>query len=234
MGNGRAPCCDKSKVKSGPWSPAEDLKLISYIQTHGHDNWRALPKHAGLLRCGKSCRLRWINYLRPDVKRGNFTMEEEDTIIRLHSTWGNQWSKIASELPGRTDNEIKNVWNTHLKKRLRVLDLPDKTSGDDHLHMDNSTNFTSSSSTSSAISSAKSNINNIDAESQFDPLESVFFEFGSYNNTLEEVNKPEKLEIPYDSDFNLDLWSFLECDQDSGSIENIEDHELGFGKPIDN
>ncbi|XP_020203380.1 transcription factor MYB58 [Cajanus cajan] len=117
MGRGRAPCCDKSQVKRGPWSPSEDLKLIAFIQKYGHENWRALPKQAGLLRCGKSCRLRWINYLRPDVKRGSFTLEEEETIIRLHKALGNKWSKIASRLPGRTDNEIKNVWNTHLKKR---------------------------------------------------------------------------------------------------------------------
>ncbi|XVF79551.1 hypothetical protein PTKIN_Ptkin14bG0232300 [Pterospermum kingtungense] len=118
MGKGRAPCCDKDKVKRGPWSPEEDLKLINFIQKHGHENWRALPKQAGLLRCGKSCRLRWINYLRLDVKRGNFSREEEETIIRLHEALGNKWSKIASHLPGRTDNEIKNVWNTHLKKRV--------------------------------------------------------------------------------------------------------------------
>ncbi|XP_059282104.1 transcription factor MYB58 [Lycium ferocissimum] len=118
MGKGRAPCCDKSKVKKGPWSSEEDLRLITFIQKHGHQNWRSLPKQAGLLRCGKSCRLRWINYLRPDVKRGNFTPQEEDTIIKLHQSFGNKWSKIASHLPGRTDNEIKNVWNTHLKKRL--------------------------------------------------------------------------------------------------------------------
>ncbi|XP_055809113.1 transcription factor MYB58-like [Solanum dulcamara] len=121
MGKGRAACCDKTKVKKGPWTTHEDLKLISFIQKHGHANWRALPKQAGLLRCGKSCRLRWINYLRPDVKRGNFTPQEEDTIINLHRSFGNRWSKIASHLPGRTDNEIKNVWNTHLKKRLVVM-----------------------------------------------------------------------------------------------------------------
>ncbi|AAG29648.1 Transcription factor MYB72 [Arabidopsis thaliana] len=118
MGKGRAPCCDKNKVKRGPWSPQEDLTLITFIQKHGHQNWRSLPKLAGLLRCGKSCRLRWINYLRPDVKRGNFSKKEEDAIIHYHQTLGNKWSKIASFLPGRTDNEIKNVWNTHLKKRL--------------------------------------------------------------------------------------------------------------------
>ncbi|CAJ1900958.1 unnamed protein product [Sphenostylis stenocarpa] len=115
---GRAPCCEKMGLKRGPWTPEEDQILINYINTYGHSNWRALPKLAGLLRCGKSCRLRWINYLRPDIKRGNFTREEEDAIISLHEMLGNRWSAIAARLPGRTDNEIKNVWHTYLKKRL--------------------------------------------------------------------------------------------------------------------
>lgn len=115
---GRAPCCEKMGLKKGPWTKEEDQILINYIKENGHGNWRALPKRAGLLRCGKSCRLRWTNYLRPDIKRGNFTEEEEDTIIKLHQALGNRWSAIAAALPGRTDNEIKNVWHTHLKKRL--------------------------------------------------------------------------------------------------------------------
>uniref|UniRef100_A0A3Q8VSA6 MYB family transcription factor n=1 Tax=Zea mays TaxID=4577 RepID=A0A3Q8VSA6_MAIZE len=115
---GRAPCCEKSGLKKGPWMPEEDEKLVAYIKKHGQGNWRTLPKNAGLARCGKSCRLRWTNYLRPDIKRGRFSFDEEETIIQLHSILGNKWSAIAARLPGRTDNEIKNYWNTHIRKRL--------------------------------------------------------------------------------------------------------------------
>ncbi|CAH8324103.1 unnamed protein product [Eruca vesicaria subsp. sativa] len=115
---GRSPCCDKNGLKKGPWTPEEDQKLLAYIEEHGHGSWRSLPQKAGLQRCGKSCRLRWTNYLRPDIKRGKFTVQEEQTIIQLHALLGNRWSAIATHLAKRTDNEIKNYWNTHLKKRL--------------------------------------------------------------------------------------------------------------------
>ncbi|KAJ4715731.1 MYB transcription factor [Melia azedarach] len=105
-------------VKKGPWTPEEDQKLISYIQKHGIQNWTAIPKLAGIKRCGKSCRLRWTNCLRPDIRRGfDFSPEEEQTILSLHSMLGNRWSAIASRLPGRIDSEIKNFWYTHLRKK---------------------------------------------------------------------------------------------------------------------
>ncbi|KAG2651846.1 transcription factor MYB106-like [Panicum virgatum] len=121
---GRSPCCEKEAgLKKGPWTPEEDQKLLVFIEQHGHGCWRSLPAKAGLRRCGKSCRLRWTNYLRPDIKRGKFTLQEEQTIIQLHALLGNRWSAIATHLPKRTDNEIKNYWNTHLKKRLAKMGI---------------------------------------------------------------------------------------------------------------
>ncbi|KAJ8458869.1 hypothetical protein OPV22_031795 [Ensete ventricosum] len=116
---GRAPCCDKANVKKGPWSPDEDALLKSYVEQHGTGgNWIALPQKIGLKRCGKSCRLRWLNYLRPDIKHGGFSEEEDNLICSLYISIGSRWSIIAAHLPGRTDNDIKNYWNTKLKKKL--------------------------------------------------------------------------------------------------------------------
>ncbi|XP_030455875.1 transcription factor RAX1 [Syzygium oleosum] len=116
---GRAPCCDKANVKKGPWSPEEDARLKAYIEQHGTGgNWIALPQKIGLKRCGKSCRLRWLNYLRPNIKHGAFSEEEENIICSLYVTIGSRWSIIAAQLQGRTDNDIKNYWNTRLKKKL--------------------------------------------------------------------------------------------------------------------
>ncbi|PIA51732.1 hypothetical protein AQUCO_01100538v1 [Aquilegia coerulea] len=116
---GRHSCCLKQKLRKGLWSPEEDEKLVNYISRNGIGCWSSVPKQAGLQRCGKSCRLRWINYLRPDLKRGMFSQQEENTIINLHEILGNRWAQISAHLPGRTDNEIKNFWNSCLKKKLR-------------------------------------------------------------------------------------------------------------------
>ncbi|XP_010531988.1 PREDICTED: myb-related protein Myb4 [Tarenaya hassleriana] len=246
MGKGRAPCCDKTKVKRGPWSTEEDMKLISFIHKHGHENWRSLPKQAGLLRCGKSCRLRWINYLRPDLKRGNFTAEEEETIIKLHRSFGNKWSKIASHLPGRTDNEIKNVWHTHLKKRLVQSSGPD-------LHADESASSCSGGSvsgekpeggkepegslaekvshesslselTSSSTSSGGSNVINPEDDLQMGGLLGYIEGYSGNSDMFQEVDKPDMLEIPFDSD--PDIWSLLEDCLDASQEPDADGNSL--------
>ncbi|XP_002521333.2 transcription factor MYB3 [Ricinus communis] len=108
----------KQEVNKGSWTPEEDRKLAEVIAIHGAKRWKMVAAKAGLNRCGKSCRLRWLNYLRPNIKRGNISDQEEDLILRLHKLLGNRWSLIAGRLPGRTDNEIKNYWNSHLSKKI--------------------------------------------------------------------------------------------------------------------
>ncbi|MBA0849338.1 hypothetical protein Goshw_014610, partial [Gossypium schwendimanii] len=72
-------------LKKGPWTAAEDAVLADYVRTHGEGNWNAVQKNTGLARCGKSCRLRWANHLRPNLKKGAFSPEEERIIVELHA-----------------------------------------------------------------------------------------------------------------------------------------------------
>ncbi|RLN43501.1 transcription repressor MYB6-like [Panicum miliaceum] len=109
------------ELRRGPWTVEEDLLLVNYVASHGEGRWNSLARSAGLKRTGKSCRLRWLNYLRPDLRRGNITPQEQLLILELHSRWGNRWSKIAQHLPGRTDNEIKNYWRTRVQKHAKQL-----------------------------------------------------------------------------------------------------------------
>ncbi|XP_021748461.1 transcription factor MYB13-like [Chenopodium quinoa] len=248
MGKGRKPCCDKAGVKKGPWSQAEDFKLISFIQKHGHNNWRALPKLAGLARCGKSCRLRWVNYLRPDLKRGDFTPQEEEIIIKLHEALGNKWSKIASHFPGRTDNEIKNVWNTHLKKRLKEKrssnDSPiscnasSSTNTPNEITIDGSDNqhcykqvltqqtITNNDTIEYSSSSSTSSNSQASCSSDHQMIENV--EHPNKDETSACVGKniennnslDELFEIPYEP--NLDLWDLLHGDNNEVQFKDVD------------
>ncbi|XP_050363178.1 transcription factor MYB8-like [Argentina anserina] len=158
---GRRPCCSKEEVNKGPWTAEEDKMLADHIKAQGEQKWSSIFKQTGLRRCGKSCRLRWLNYLRPTIKRGNITQEEEDLIIRLHKLLENRWSLIAGRIPGRTDNEIKNYWNAHLRKKsqpektskaaVKKMRPSDEAKVKDHHHSDDS-KFVSESSEGSLLS----------------------------------------------------------------------------------
>ncbi|CAN8315728.1 unnamed protein product [Cochlearia groenlandica] len=120
MDGGGETTAEARGLKKGPWTATEDAVLTEYVRKHGEGNWNAVQKNSGLLRCGKSCRLRWSNHLRPNLKKGSFSLDEEKMIIELHAKLGNKWARMASKLPGRTDNEIKNYWNTRMKRRKRA------------------------------------------------------------------------------------------------------------------
>uniref|UniRef100_K9LXG5 R2R3 MYB n=1 Tax=Iris fulva TaxID=92176 RepID=K9LXG5_9ASPA len=106
-----------SGLRRGSWTPEEDALLRMCMEKYGEGRWCNVPQMAGLSRCPKSCRLRWLNYLSPRIKRGRFGDDEMDLIIRLHKLLGNRWSLIAGRLPGRTANDIKNYWNIHLSRK---------------------------------------------------------------------------------------------------------------------
>ncbi|RWR83647.1 myb-related protein 308 [Cinnamomum micranthum f. kanehirae] len=210
---GRSPCCEKAHTNKGAWTKEEDQRLISYIKAHGEGCWRSLPKAAGLLRCGKSCRLRWINYLRPDLKRGNFTEEEDELIIKLHSLLGNKWSLIAGRLPGRTDNEIKNYWNTHIKRKLLNRGLDPQTHRP--IGESSNSNLTNSSSHTRtqeiALFSSESKRSNV--------LDSV--EEANSSGTSEVVEQQQYL------DLNLDLSMSLPFQSHPASAKAMEP-KMGF------
>nr|ACN79540.1 MYB transcription factor LAP4 [Medicago truncatula] len=110
--------CKTRGVRKGAWTYEEDKLLKACMQKYGEGKWHLVPQRAGLNRCRKSCRLRWLNYLNPTINRESFSEDEVDMILRLHKLLGNRWSLIAARLPGRTANDVKNYWHTHLRKKM--------------------------------------------------------------------------------------------------------------------
>ncbi|RXH85351.1 hypothetical protein DVH24_042119 [Malus domestica] len=153
-GGTKTPCCAKVGLKRGPWTPEEDELLANYIKKEGEGRWRTLPKRAGLLRCGKSCRLRWMNYLRLLSSAARSPPMKKISSFASIAFWA-----IAGRIPGRTDNEIKNYWNTHLSKKLISQGIdprthkplnPDHHSAADDADVDNTNKSTAVASSSKA------------------------------------------------------------------------------------
>ncbi|OIW05647.1 hypothetical protein TanjilG_23433 [Lupinus angustifolius] len=226
---GRSPCCEKAHTNKGAWTKEEDDRLISYIHAHGEGSWRSLPKAAGLLRCGKSCRLRWINYLRPDLKRGNFTQDEDELIIKLHSLLGNKWSLIAGRLAGRTDNEIKNYWNTHIRRKLLNRGIDPAThrplnDADNHVQDQEVQASVAATNTISFASSASAAIVKQEQDTSITSKSSMFGVVGENNS---EVGKGILLERCPDLNLELTI-SPPRLNEPDESFKNIE-RSLCFG-----
>ncbi|TKY67318.1 Transcription factor MYB48 [Spatholobus suberectus] len=161
----------QQEIRRGPWTEQEDYKLLYFVNMFGDRRWDFIAKVSGLNRTGKSCRLRWVNYLHPDLKRGKLTPQEEHLVMELHSKWGNRWSRIARKLPGRTDNEIKNYWRTHMRKKKAQEKKRAEAAA-------------SSPVSSSCQSSLSSNNHVVDSHASKEAGEESFYDTGGYDDMM--------------------------------------------------
>ncbi|WVZ04435.1 hypothetical protein V8G54_025241 [Vigna mungo] len=191
-------------MRRGPWTEEEDLKLVYFVNMFGDRRWDFIAKVSGLNRTGKSCRLRWVNYLHPDLKRGKLTSQEEHLVMELHSKWGNRWSRIARKLPGRTDNEIKNFWRTFMRKK-KALEKK------------------RASPSSSSSSSSLSSINHaVDSHASKEVGEESFYDTGGYGYGHDDVMGL----ISAGEEFSLDdIWKDIVLSEDDNN-NNIQQEPL--------
>ncbi|KAM0999857.1 hypothetical protein ACFX15_006322 [Malus domestica] len=223
---GRAPCCDKANVKKGPWSPEEDSKLKEYIEKYGTGgNWIALPQKAGLKRCGKSCRLRWLNYLRPNIKHGEFSDEEDRIICSLYASIGSRWSVIAAQLSGRTDNDIKNYWNTKLKKKLMGMHMASPPARHHHRNLPKPPPFPPFPSSSHHSYQNQSLI-------QSEPLSSLYKDLSNYDRSFLGFEVP--LPLPLPPQVSLTSSNFSNTSTNSVSLFQTLNYPAGVKKNNNN
>ncbi|KAL8115700.1 hypothetical protein AgCh_022266 [Apium graveolens] len=207
----------QEEIRKGPWTEHEDVQLVFYVNLFGDRRWDFIAKVSGLKRTGKSCRLRWVNYLHPGLKRGKMTPHEERLVVELHSKWGNRWSKIARKLPGRTDNEIKNYWRTYMRKEAQEKKMPMPPSP-------------SYSNCSSSISSASPSLA-ADSKPIMETGERNFYD--NVGLDIYAVNKNKSTET-HDCDgaaegYSMDeIWNDIDCSPE----ENIKPLFGGFSEEI--
>nr|AFK35547.1 unknown [Lotus japonicus] len=176
----------KKAMNRGVWTQEEDQKLAQCIEAHGAKKWKTIAVKSGLNRCGKSCRLRWLNYLRPNIKRGNISDEEEDLILSLHKLLGNRWSLIAGRLPGRTDNEIKNYWNSHLCKKLnQEAEKPETSTAQETIVQNQFTEDSAMLQNKDVVNGSGSSDDSFDLDEFFNFSSGETFEFDWINKYLE-------------------------------------------------
>ncbi|CAA7029549.1 unnamed protein product [Microthlaspi erraticum] len=170
----------KEEIKKGPWKAEEDEVLINHVKRYGPRDWSSIRSKGLLQRTGKSCRLRWVNKLRPNLKNGcKFSAEEERTVIELQSEFGNKWARIATYLPGRTDNDVKNFWSSRTKRLARIL------------HNNNNSDASSSSFTPKS-SSHRSKGKNVKPLQSFKPPQ--------VEEEITASSSSSKIPVPYSSD----------------------------------
>ncbi|KAA8543939.1 hypothetical protein F0562_021884 [Nyssa sinensis] len=205
-------------IRKGPWTEHEDVQLVFYVNLFGDRRWDFIAKVSGLKRTGKSCRLRWVNYLHPGLKRGKMTPHEERLVLEYHSKWGNRWSRIARKLPGRTDNEIKNYWRTHMRKKAQ----------------ERKRDMSASSSLSNSSSSSSSNNPALESMPVKETKERSFYDTGGLDDMIAEAKGSKKseqegdLQVTDQKGNSMDeIWKDIVASSEEDTITPVYD---GYGE----
>ncbi|KAK9080471.1 hypothetical protein SSX86_000229 [Deinandra increscens subsp. villosa] len=225
----RPSCYDKIDMRKGSWNEEEDAQMLAFVAKQPTSSWQVgAPRKPGLRRCGKSCRLRKTNVTRNDtIRHENFTPQEEELIIKLHSAIGSRWPIIAQQLPGRTDNDVKTYWNTKLKKKLSSMGIDPVT------HRPFSQMLADYGNISGLTRTAKTRMGSLGRPSSSDNYKNTFFMTSQemipqnpscFNNNVIKTEPPESSVKPTGS---LDLLTQLQAITHGKDSSNNE-HEMCF------